>query len=51
VSIGLSYQKAGAAAVSVLTEVEFFKGGLEILAALRWNVRLPLLRRDFIVSC
>jgi indole-3-glycerol phosphate synthase len=50
VSIGLSYQKAGAAAVSVLTEVQFFKGGLEILAALRWNVRVPLLRKDFIVD-
>jgi indole-3-glycerol phosphate synthase len=49
-NIGHSYQKGGAAAVSVLTEGQFFRGGLEILAGLRWSLRLPLLRKDFIVD-
>jgi indole-3-glycerol phosphate synthase len=44
------YQKAGAAAISVVTEASFFQGGLEILASLRWRTDLPLLRKDFIVD-
>lgn len=44
------FLKAGAAAISVLTESEYFKGGLEILASLRWRMNLPLLRKDFIVD-
>ena len=44
------YQKSGAAALSVLTEVRHFHGGLEILARLRWNTKLPLLRKDFVVN-
>jgi indole-3-glycerol phosphate synthase len=42
--------RAGAAAISVLTENEHFKGELENLAQLRWHVDLPLLRKDFIVD-
>jgi indole-3-glycerol phosphate synthase len=48
--IALEYQKSGAAALSVITEVQNFKGGLEILAKLRWNTKIPLLRKDFIVD-
>jgi indole-3-glycerol phosphate synthase len=48
--IALEYQKSGAAAISVITEVQNFQGGLEILASLRWNTKLPLLRKDFIVD-
>ena len=44
------YAKAGAAALSVLTEVRHFHGGLETLAKLRWRTRMPLLRKDFIVD-
>ena len=50
VKIGLEYQKSGAAALSVITEVQNFQGGLENLACLRWNTRLPLLRKDFIID-
>ncbi|MDE2293717.1 MAG: indole-3-glycerol phosphate synthase TrpC, partial [Elusimicrobia bacterium] len=44
------YEDHGAAAVSVLTEPEFFKGSLDDLAAARAAVDVPLLRKDFIVD-
>jgi indole-3-glycerol phosphate synthase len=44
------YAAAGAAALSVLTEVHHFLGGLETLARVRWRSNLPLLRKDFIVD-
>jgi indole-3-glycerol phosphate synthase len=50
VKIASEFRKAGAAAISVLTEVHHFRGSLEILENLRWNVRMPLLRKDFIVD-
>jgi indole-3-glycerol phosphate synthase len=50
VKIAREYQHSGAAAISVITEVQHFQGGLEILALLRWNAKLPLLRKDFIVD-
>jgi indole-3-glycerol phosphate synthase len=45
-----SYESAGAAAISVLTEPTFFDGSLEHLAAVRRAVHVPILRKDFIVS-
>jgi indole-3-glycerol phosphate synthase len=45
-----SYARAGAAAISVLTEPTFFDGSLEHLAQVRAAVDLPILRKDFIVS-
>ena len=42
--------RAGAAAISVLTEPTFFDGSLDHLAAVRAAVEVPLLRKDFIVS-
>jgi indole-3-glycerol phosphate synthase len=48
--IAEEYRKSGAAALSVITEVQHFHGGLEILASLRWNNALPLLRKDFIID-
>jgi indole-3-glycerol phosphate synthase len=45
-----AYARAGAAAVSVLTEPTFFDGGLEHLRRVRSAVNLPLLRKDFIVA-
>ena len=50
VAIAASYERAGAAALSVLTEPTFFDGALAHLAAVRERVALPLLRKDFIVS-
>jgi indole-3-glycerol phosphate synthase len=45
-----AYADAGAAAISVLTEPTFFDGALEHLAAVRAAVRIPILRKDFIVT-
>jgi len=50
VQIAGEYRDSGAAALSVITEVHHFHGGLEILARLRWNSKLPLLRKDFIID-
>ncbi len=49
-AIAGGYQRAGAAAISVLTEPAFFDGSLEHLAAVRGVVDLPILRKDFIVD-
>lgn len=45
-----SYARAGAAALSVLTERRWFAGGLEHLEAVRAAVTLPVLRKDFLVD-
>jgi indole-3-glycerol phosphate synthase len=50
VAIAVGYEAAGAAALSILTEPTFFDGALQHLAAVRAAVRLPLLRKDFIVD-
>ena len=50
VAIARSYEAAGAAAISVLTEPTFFDGSLDHLRAVRAAVATPLLRKDFIVS-
>jgi len=48
VEIAQEYRSAGAAAISVLTEENYFDGSLDDLRAIRGTVRLPLLRKDFI---
>ena len=50
VAIALGYEKAGAAAISVLTEPTFFDGALDHLQAVRNAVGIPVLRKDFVVS-
>ena len=50
VAIASGYADAGAAAISILTEPTFFDGAIEHLAAVGEAVRLPILRKDFIVS-
>jgi indole-3-glycerol phosphate synthase len=50
VAIAIGYAKAGAAAISVLTEPTFFDGALDHLSAVRAAVDVPLLRKDFVVS-
>jgi indole-3-glycerol phosphate synthase len=50
VAIAQGYERAGAAAISVLTEPTFFDGALEHLQAVRGGVQCPLLRKDFIVE-
>ena len=44
------YEQAGASAVSILTDREFFGGGMSDLQAARPLTQLPVLRKDFIIS-
>ena len=46
--LATTYAQGGANAISVLTEVNYFKGSIDHLAAIREVVKLPLLRKDFI---
>jgi indole-3-glycerol phosphate synthase len=48
--VASSYASGGAAAISVLTEPTFFDGSLDDLASVRAAVRVPILRKDFVVS-
>jgi indole-3-glycerol phosphate synthase len=43
-----AYERGGAAAVSVLTEEDFFRGSLADLREAKASTRLPVLRKDFI---
>ncbi len=49
VEIAQTYQKSGAAALSVLTEREFFLGDPDFIPRIRASVDLPILRKDFIL--
>jgi len=50
VQIAQAYETAGADALSVLTDEKFFQGKLEYIHAIRDRVRLPVLRKDFIID-
>ena len=43
------YEKGGAAAISVLTDHEFFSGSLADLHSVSRSVEIPVLRKDFIL--
>ncbi|MBA3452427.1 MAG: indole-3-glycerol phosphate synthase TrpC [Deltaproteobacteria bacterium] len=49
-AIAVEYETAGAAAISVLTDKQFFDGDLSFLARCRARVGLPLLRKDFLID-
>ena len=48
--IAQQYQQAGASALSVLTDQDFFQGKLSYLTDVKKEVELPLLRKDFIID-
>jgi indole-3-glycerol phosphate synthase len=50
VEIATSYASAGAAAISVLTDEAFFKGSLGDLEEVSAAVKIPVLRKDFILD-
>ncbi len=50
VAIAVNYEKCGAQAVSVLTDVDFFQGQLLYLMQVREAVELPVIRKDFIID-
>lgn len=50
VTLATRYAQGGAAAISVLTEENYFGGSLDHLVAIREVVDLPLLRKDFILD-
>lgn len=50
VLLAATYAHNGAAAISVLTDEEFFMGSLDYLRAVRKAVDLPLLRKDFVID-
>ena len=48
-SIAQAYEKAGASAISVLTEPSRFGGSIEHLSRVRGRVQLPVLLKDFVI--
>ena len=48
--IAKEYEVAGAAAISVLTEPDFFKGDKKYLQEIASSVKIPVLRKDFIID-
>ena len=50
VRIAREYEAAGASCLSVLTDEKFFQGSLDYLRQIREAVKVPLLRKDFIID-
>lgn len=50
IKIVKEYEKAGAAAISVLTEPDFFMGSVDYLKDIKQNVTIPVLQKDFIID-
>ncbi len=50
VAIAKAYAENGASAISCLTDARFFGGSLEFIHAIRDAVKIPVLRKDFIVD-
>ena len=50
IELAETYQEAGAKAISVLTEKHFFKGHNQDLEQVKQKVKIPILRKDFIID-
>ena len=48
--LAVIYERGGASAISVLTDKKFFMGGPEDISKVRKSVKLPVLRKDFIID-
>ncbi len=49
-NIARAYENGGAAAISVLTDEEYFKGHLDYLKEIKAEINIPILRKDFIID-
>ena len=49
IKLATMFESNGAACISVLTDVQFFKGAADYLTQVRASVTLPVLRKDFII--
>ncbi|MGN6137089.1 MAG: indole-3-glycerol phosphate synthase TrpC [Aureliella sp.] len=49
-AIARAYADSGASCLSVLTDRQYFQGDLDYLTAIRQQVELPLLRKDFVID-
>lgn len=50
IKLAQDFKKNGAKAISVLTDQKYFGGNLELFAQVRNSIKLPLLRKDFIID-
>jgi len=50
VDLAALYEQSGARAISILTDARYFKGTLDDLTSVHNNIRVPCLRKDFIVD-
>lgn len=50
VELGDLYEQCGARAISVLTDKKYFGGTIEDLTAVRTNLRVPVLRKEFVID-
>lgn len=50
VAIAQTYERHGAACLSVLTDEHFFQGHLDYLRAVRQAVQIPVMRKDFLID-
>jgi indole-3-glycerol phosphate synthase len=50
IAIALEFVRAGASALSILTDRRFFQGDLSTITSVRPHVAVPLLRKDFIID-
>ncbi|GAE25075.1 indole-3-glycerol phosphate synthase [Halalkalibacter wakoensis JCM 9140] len=50
VTIATGYEKGGADAISVLTDVSYFQGHRDYLTAIKQEVSIPVMRKDFIID-
>src|ERR1039457_1834467 len=48
--IAKEYADAGACALSILTDKKFFQGDIQFIAAIREDISIPILRKDFIID-
>ncbi len=48
--LAISYEKGGASCLSVLTDVNYFKGSNEYISQIKNVVSLPILRKDFMID-